>query len=103
LLIITLQVSAVLGQGLTSAFYFLHLLIEFRLEHDKGFRFFLSDPKIFADFLKAFIKAPWTTLVKPENLELINADFILPTFEKRSADIIYCLTDPESRRYKIYF
>jgi hypothetical protein len=53
--------------------------------------------------LKAFIDAPWTALAKPENLELVNTNFILHTFDKREADIVYCLKDPENPRQRVYF
>jgi hypothetical protein len=63
-------------------------------QHDKGFRGILSKGRIFAELLKSFIKEPWTERIDPEDLELVKTSFILPTFEKREADLIYKLKTP---------
>jgi hypothetical protein len=58
-------------------------------EHDKGFRDLLSNASVFVSLLRTFVKESWTALVKPELLEQVHSSFILSTFEKREADIIY--------------
>jgi hypothetical protein len=50
-------------------------------EHDKGFRDLLSNASVFVSLLTMFVKASWTALVKPEQLELVHASFITPAFQ----------------------
>jgi hypothetical protein len=64
-----------------------------RQEHDKGYRTLLSNPEVFTGLLKAFIREPWTERIDPHDLEPVKTSFILPTFERREADIIYKLKD----------
>jgi hypothetical protein len=60
-------------------------------EHDKGFRDLLSNASVFVTLLRTFVKASWTLLVRPEQLELVHTSFITSTFEKRETDVIYKL------------
>jgi hypothetical protein len=62
-------------------------------EHDKGYRTLLSNPEVFAGFLKSFVNEPWTSRIDPKDLEPVKTSFILPTFERREADLIYKLKD----------
>ncbi|MDR2392868.1 MAG: Rpn family recombination-promoting nuclease/putative transposase [Treponema sp.] len=60
-------------------------------EHDKGFKDLLSNRRVFGVLLSSFIGEAWMSRIDPETLELVSASFIIPTFEKREADIIYKL------------
>ncbi|MDR0561163.1 MAG: Rpn family recombination-promoting nuclease/putative transposase, partial [Spirochaetaceae bacterium] len=68
-------------------------------QHDKGFRSLFSRSRFFLQLLNFCINEPWTKRINPEDLEMINASFILPDFEKREADIIYKLKTPDRPVY----
>jgi predicted transposase/invertase (TIGR01784 family) len=57
--------------------------------YDKGYRSLLADKGNFLDLLRNQVKLPWTRLLREENLELVNTDFIMKSSLDREADIIY--------------
>ena len=72
-------------------------------EHDVGLKDILSNPKSFAELVRTFIVADWVKYIVADNLELINAEFIVSTFGKRNADIIYKFRHPDNPEQVVYF
>lgn len=60
-------------------------------EHDKSYKYFLSDSRSFLELLQGFVKEPWVKDISENDLELVNKSFILRDYEEREADIVYKL------------
>jgi len=57
--------------------------------HDKGYKRILSKKENFLKFLNRFVKKGWIDSIDPDDLELIDKEFIPKDFREKSADIIY--------------
>lgn len=78
------------------------ILEEMHQEHDKGYKTLLAHPEVFVELLKSFVNEPWTDRIDPKDLEQMHTGFILPTFERREADIIYKLKDATGNTVYFY-
>ena len=57
--------------------------------HDKGYKYFLSNPHIFLDFIKNFIKEKWAVEIDEKSLEKLDKSYIGPDFSEKEADLVY--------------
>ena len=57
--------------------------------HDKGYKYFLSNPKIFAEFARNFVKEEWALEIDENSLVPLNKSYIAGDFSEKEADIIY--------------
>ena len=57
--------------------------------HDKGYKYFLSNPHIFLDFIKNFVKEKWAVEIDEKSLEKLDKSYIGPDFSEKEADLVY--------------
>ena len=57
--------------------------------YDKGYKRVLSKKEYFLHFVKKYIRVNWIQNIQPEDLNLINANFVDEAFQEREADIVY--------------
>jgi predicted transposase/invertase (TIGR01784 family) len=57
--------------------------------HDKGYKRILSKKENFLSLLRDFIAEPWVFDLKPDDLELVDKEFITAEFKGKEADVIY--------------
>ena len=68
--------------------------------HDKSYKDFFSNSKIFVDLISNFIDTNWAKNIKAQDLSLVNKSFILADYEEIESDIVYRV---KNGKEEIYF
>jgi hypothetical protein len=50
--------------------------------HDKSYKDLFSNKEVFINLIQNFVKTPWESKLKEENLELVNKSYILFDYEE---------------------
>lgn len=50
--------------------------------HDKSYKDLFSNKEVFINLIQNFVKSPWESKLKEENLELVNKLYILFDYEE---------------------
>lgn len=56
--------------------------------HDKGYKYFLNNPDVFAGFIKSFVKENWALEIDETSIERMDKSYIGPDFSEKEADIV---------------
>lgn len=67
--------------------------------HDKSYKDFFSNSKIFVDLISNFIDNNWAKNIKTQDLELVNKSFILSNYEEIESDIVYKVKNDKEEIY----
>lgn len=57
--------------------------------YDAGYKKQFANKTEFLHFLNKYVKAPWASLLRPEDIELCDKEFFLEDCRKREADLVY--------------
>ncbi|MDR3012745.1 MAG: Rpn family recombination-promoting nuclease/putative transposase [Chitinispirillales bacterium] len=60
-------------------------------KHDESYKVLLSHKTVFLHFLKKYINLPWTANISPDDIELVNSEFITGAYKPVRSDLIYKL------------
>ncbi|AEH51414.1 Rpn family recombination-promoting nuclease/putative transposase [Pseudothermotoga thermarum] len=58
-------------------------------QHDKGYKFLLSNKETFLELLQSFIKEEWVKYIDEQDIVRIDKSFILQDFSNKEADLVY--------------
>lgn len=62
-----------------------------KMQHDKGYRDVFSNKDSFIHFLTKYIKASWAEKITEDDIERVNASFVMKDYQKRESDVVYKL------------